>query len=41
MDCVLVWTQLKCSEAVRAPQNGDPWQAVVNAVMFLDKLSNY
>ena len=35
MDCVMVWTQLKCNEAVRA-QKGNQWQAVVNTVMFLD-----
>jgi hypothetical protein len=34
MNCVMMWTQLKCSEAVRA-QNGDQWEAPLTTLMLL------
>jgi len=39
MNCIVVWTQLQCGEAVRS-QTEVQWQAVVNAVMLLDWLSS-
>lgn len=35
MNCVAVWTELQCGEAVRY-QTEVQWQGVVNTVMLLD-----